>query len=362
MSSCKKCGAGYYVSGSGLTMCYQCTAGSYSLGISAGGDTSCVICIAGSYSNVPGLSSSCPSCQGGTYSSGKGMTLSSDCKQCAAAQYGTGIGMTSNATCMTCGFGQYATGLGMLSSATCTSCLPGSFQPLAAASACNACSVGQYSSGLGAPQCAVCLPGTFSNSSAAVACSPCVAGSYASMSGSSQCATCSVCTPVVAQMASTGCLAGGTSDAVVCACSAGYYGLGIGAAGCTPCPNHTTSQAGQTGSLLGCVCYKGYVCSYTKRIDLTVRVPNMTLASFASDYLSTFISAIARASNITEAQVVIRSAIAAGGRRHMPQGHIIAQFLVSGIEHIVLEELHVGPHRLSLKWEHAHKLNVRRAV
>jgi len=98
---------------------------------------------------------------------------------------------------------------------------------------------------------------------------------------------------------------------VVCRCNSGYYGPGTT---CSPCPANTMSDAFNTSTLLNCRCVAGYVCTYTKRITATVRIPNMTLATFTSSYQAAFLQAIATAAGVDVSHITIVSASTASRR------------------------------------------------
>jgi len=127
------------------------------------------------------------------------------------------------------------------------------------------------------------------------------------------------------------------------------------------CPPFTTSQAGNTSTLLGCRCSPGYACSYSKRIDVTIHIANMTLTQFNDNFMSTFIAAIAKAANVSVSQVLIKSAVVSGARRVAPTSSslLVVCFQVGGSEHLDAEALRSHVRVQKLAWQHAHRVHVR---
>jgi hypothetical protein len=155
--------------------------------------------------------------------------------------------------------------------------------------------------------CSLCPLGHFNNVTGA--CVACSAGSFASIEGATKCFECKTCALDIA-IASQPCAASSANDTVVCTCKSNYYGPGTT---CSPCPANTISEAGNTSSLLNCRCVAGFVCTYTKRIEATVHISNMTLADFTANYQDAFLAAIARAAGVDVSKVTL--VIAKSGRR-----------------------------------------------
>ena len=200
--------------------------------------------------------------------------------------------------------------------------------------------------------CQLCQAGAYSTVSGALdssACTSCSTGNYASAAGSQTCAQCKVCAASIATI-SNPCSAGSKADTVTCACNDGFYGSGVS---CSPCPTYTYSMKNNSASLLGCICMKGFTCSYTKRIYVTVHLSNMTLAYFLSNYKNTFIAGLASAANVTQDKVTIISS-SSTGRRDLKHGLI--KFEVSGAEQLSTPTIK-GFHGV-IEWSHAHSLHV----
>jgi hypothetical protein len=203
--------------------------------------------------------------------------------------------------------------------------------------------------------CTHCTAGHYASAAGASACTGCELGSYTN--GTSACRACTTCPSTVAQLRHP-CGVGATNDSVTCVCNAGYYGPGTS---CALCPLHTTSNDGNTSSILSCECLQGYLCVYTKRVVVTVRIPGMTLAEFG-EYQATFVAAIARAATVNVSQVTILAA--KQGRRllsHIPttQGELTVKFAVLGVT--TMEPLHHDMRRtlyFEMDWQPDHLLHV----
>jgi hypothetical protein len=89
----------------------------------------CLACAAGTYQTGTGIttSASCLACAAGTYGPGVCITTSASCLGCAAGTYQTGVGITTSARCLACGAGTYWTGTGAAGSASCLACVTGTF-------------------------------------------------------------------------------------------------------------------------------------------------------------------------------------------------------------------------------------------
>ena len=232
-SPCKSCTPGQYpVSGCSATKgvtCECCRMGKYS----ALGATTCISCAMGKYSTSP-CSTSCRSCDSGTYQSGTGMTAESNCKPCKAGKFSTVSGRSSESDCISCpagtfsenqtstacllctpgkylsmsgkshcidcSLGMYQTFYGQKSSSDCIGCSAGHFLEYYPVFTCAACSPGTFQTGNGMASlldCISCSPGTYQSFDAATsgeACIECEPGKYLSSSGSSSASNCLACT------------------------------------------------------------------------------------------------------------------------------------------------------------------------
>jgi hypothetical protein len=186
----------------------------------------------------------------------------------------------------------------------------------------------------GYTSCTHCTAGQYASAAGSSACTGCDAGSYTN--GTSACRPCTTCAATAERH--NPCGLGATNDSVTCVCGAGYYGPGTT---CALCPLHTASIAGNTSSILSCECLQGYLCVYTKRVVVTVRIPGMTLAEF-DEYQTAFVAAIARAATVNESQVTILAV--KQGRRllsHIPttQRELTVKFVVLGVT-TMMDSLH----------------------
>jgi len=315
ISLCLSCNLGVYSSGVGMTICTSCILGFYGTSSGATSSASCITCASGTYSTTLGVGS-CIICLQGTYSSGSGMTSSNACLQCVAGTYTNSFGST---VCAYCVNGKYDTGIGMTNSATCLSCAVGSFSSGTGISVCTLCVAGSYSSASG-----------ISNDSA---CTLCQAGTYSSGLGYSTCQQCIGC---------SSCPTGSTSDPTVCDCPAGYYGPST--TGCTKCPPNTNSSQGST-TALGCRCFAGYVCTYTKviRISLLMDFVNTPAPTTATALLNSALMA-----SVAQAAGVPVSNIQVVGITQVPQGRRRALKQMTTYEVVCLVS-GVGPHSRRLR-------------
>jgi hypothetical protein len=302
-------------------------------------------------------------------SGGGGSTPTLTCPACSA-------GYRSNAGddhCTPCGVGLYSNAS---NSSTCLLCAIGTYAPIANASACLQCAAGQFSNSSAASTCQQCVAGKFASAPGGSNCTSCPAGQFSKAPGASACANCTQCTASnLGGITKATCLQDSTSDTGNCSCASGYYGTGIALgsmAGCTPCPANTNST-GEGGNrlLLDCKCKPGYSCSYTKRIDITIHIANMTLTNFNNTFMSTFIAAIAKAANVSVSQVQISSAVVSRGgarrallpsQRTSRSSTLVVQFQVRGGEHLDAEALRAHALVQKLAWQHAHHVHVRRAL
>ena len=68
---------------------------------------------------------------------------------------------------------------------------------------------------------------------------------------------------------------------------------------------HTTSVFGHTETILACRCMQGFVCSYTKRINVVLRILNLTVPIDQNNNvnLNDYVAAIANAAGVPIANV-----------------------------------------------------------
>jgi hypothetical protein len=194
------------------------------------------------------------------------------------------------------------------STARCTSfntnicCGPGTYFVGGIHTECQTCPTGTYSYDGSDTACTDCAIGTYSSSSQTQTCKKCEAGTYTSTTKSISCQPCKTCT-MDAQLQFTECAAGSTSDTVVCVCMAGFYNL---TSTCARCPPNTISAvSNRSTTILNCRCIAGYVCTYTKRLSVKVRLYNTTLAGFDIKQRLFLISAMASAAGVSTSSVSI---------------------------------------------------------
>ena len=239
---CAACAPGSY-SNAGATVCANCSAGTFMIGLR------CANCSGGFYSTTGATSCSpCANLIGNaTYLANQPGTNATNCPLACRAGFNYAPGLNA---CSQCAVGQWSAS-GSTACSACTSLPTNSTYAGVGTSALNcpfACNGGYYQSGAAclpcAPgtmgvlgtSCATCPAGTYS-AAAATNCTACAPGFYA-LSGWSNCTACAagtrilagVCTPCVASSYSG-------SNATACsACAAGLYSL-AGATACTTCPN-----------------------------------------------------------------------------------------------------------------------------
>ena len=389
VSSCIACAAGSYTINPGTTTCSLCNAFAYSTGVGISNSSACISCGPGFFvtNSNSGASSSaicrqcftgtystsiiasyCPACRGGSYSSGLGMTSSSACTLCTAGTYAYCVlsqgsyvpvsGMSRSVdACIGCPAGSYSSGSGTtLWSSACISCDKGSYSSSTGISACTLCVPGTYSAN-SSSYCSQCAAGSYGTGSgmndSTSACVGCQAGSYNSGSGSSDVSACQLCETGTYSsglgysacqlcMGCSSCPTGSTSDPTVCDCPAGYYRNPL--AGCTQCPPNTNSSQGST-TALGCRCFAGYVCTYTKviRISLLMDFINTPAPTTATALLNSALMA-----SVAQAAGVPVSNIQVVGITQVPQGRRRALKQMTTYEVVCLVS-GVGPHSRRLR-------------
>lgn len=349
-SSCTQCGNNQYQNSSVLhsLSCLPCQTGKYSLGQSS----TCFDCATAPANSYGSLA--CRNCATGKYA----VMYATNCVDCSAGTY---MSQTASTACVLCEPGSYSSDVG---ASVCQSCAPGKYASSAGSTACDDCPAGTYGSAEGAVSqsgCLACPAGQFCASSGTVAPQNCTAGNY-SDSGASACTQCGA--GLVSQDGAAYCTAPP-------ACSAGLYGL---APDCHPCPPNTISSPGRTATLLDCRCLPGFVCSYTKRINVVLTLHNITweMTTVAGLSQSAVIDAIAQAAGVSRDMVIINSMFHAGstgGRRLLGKlmgGAGLKMFItVSGAEGLDVSKAYelLGenlPVQAHIAWEHKHVLRVAR--
>ena len=360
------CPAGSYCATPAVVPPTTCPAGSYC----PGGVTAFIPCVQGSFSNVIGLSA-CPICSLGTFGNATGATVCTDCPfgykcptfgttapiLCAAGYYA----YAKFDTCYECPRGKYGSVPG---TQWCSTCAAGTYTSAYASTSCLSCTKGYFSNITGMSACASCPAGTFGNTTAATMCFNCNAGSFASEQGATKCYECKTCAIDIAT-SNQPCAESSANDKN-CTCKSNYYGPGTT---CSPCPANTISEAGNTSSLLNCRCVAGFVCKYTKRIEATVHISNMTLAEFTANYQAAFLAAIAKAAGVDVSKVTF--VVARSGRRLLslwPGASMAPQELT--IKFYVHDATTLNPTLPALRrtlgfvfeieWQHDHILHVER--
>jgi hypothetical protein len=109
------------------------------------------------------------------------------------------------------------------------------------------------------------------------------------------------------------CPQGATINNVTCGCAENLYGI---AGDCHPCPSNTQTISPNAESLLDCRCIPGYVCQYSKRINVRLTLTNITwdLLNVTNIANSQIIDAIAAAAGVPRKNVVINGVVGSGRR------------------------------------------------
>ena len=330
-SSCDDCAAGSYASLVGSSICQTCMPGAYSTSSRASGVSACQACMPGSYSTSAGASdvSTCQACMPGSYSTSAGASDVSTCQGCMAGTYSTSNGASDVSACQSCYAGSYSTSTGASDNSVCQGCIMGSFASAYGASSCAYCVAGSYTSTDGSSGCQACTAGTyasFTGASDALDCQSCTGGTYSTSTGASDASVCQNCSAGNYSLSgATKCLNcdnGFTSleASSVCTlippCPLGSYGT---TPSCNPCPANTNSSTNHTSTLLDCRCLPGYVCTYTKRINLRLTLLNITwdMLDVAGLANSRVIDAIAAAAGVSRDHVAITGIVAGTPARRM---------------------------------------------
>ena len=280
--TCQSCPAGQYNQGcsqSEAGTCVNCPAGSSSPTGSTGQDQ-CKQCDANFFAESGGLCTACGSGNSPPGSEsvedckcGEGFEVSADQARCEKCRAGTYKGATDE-TCTACARGKYLDYEGATSWSDCLSCPANSWSleegsqvrsecqcnagyQASSDGTCEPCAAGYYKFEVGNGQCEECLSGSIAPSTGATECSECPADSYANASTS--------CVPCVEHASSSSgsvqcaCDAGYTGDGITCqACVAGKFKASSGAAICTPCTQHSTTNAPASIASSACLCNAGY--------------------------------------------------------------------------------------------------------
>jgi hypothetical protein len=116
------------------------------------------------------------------------------------------------------------------------------------------------------------------------------------------------------------------------------------------------SKAGNTASLLGCICLPGYVCSYTKQILVQIHIANTTVAQFNASMAEALVQSVAHAANVDTSQVnIISVSMGSSLHRALPTV-LVAKCQVHGSDYLWHEA--VGHQQVT--WQHAHTMSITR--
>ena len=343
-------------------VCKPCSGNTYALvGFSA-----CFLCSPGTYFNG-NRSASCPSCSAGWYATGSGF---SECLSCSEGSYSA----STSQNCTLCAAGFFSN---LTAQTACIECAPGDHTHVTGHTACTNCPTcdinATYLGGIcwsqGHNTSCSCNAGFYG---AGFQCTACPYGQYAPSNASLTCLNCTQCSPFATTLSP--CISASKANTAVCSCNLGYYGSGLA---CSPCPPHTQTLSLNTTTLLGCRCLGGFVCSYTKRISATLRIPNMSLANFTANFQNNFMQAIAKAAGVLVNNIKLTATVA--GRRllafepppttpsvawgqNAPQ-ELTVKFHIHGSDYLHPAHAALGPLRkttsFEIEWEHAHDVHVR---
>lgn len=197
-TTCTSCQAGTYLgtnSGTGEAACLQCPAGSWS----AAGAMQCTPCGAGYYGDAAGATSiaTCHKCPAGSWS---GLSVTGSCSDCGAGRWSDQEGLTALTDCSKCPAGTWSNAARLTSSADCIKCEKGSYSITEGATGpgtCLDCPAGTWSDQLGinsADLCTRCGVGTYLEVSrqSSNTCIPCDEGTYSQALGANNASTCQV--------------------------------------------------------------------------------------------------------------------------------------------------------------------------
>ena len=207
--TCSLCPAGSFHAGNN---CNYCTPGKFS---TIPGSTSCTSCESGTYSQATGANSAttCTPCPVGKFSESSG---SADCTQCPAGTNSTSTGASSADDCLDCGIGKFGTS----DASACIDCVAGRFATNPKSSSCQQCGAGTASSAIAATlasTCVDCVAGSFSPISGSPSCTLCIAGEFEALAGQVECS--GRCPPPQAQSSfARGSTTVDELDCVTCLC------------------------------------------------------------------------------------------------------------------------------------------------
>ena len=257
---------------------------------------------------------SCQQCPAGYYTSSVG---TSSCTQCpdgftsdSGASQCTAISIVAQAT--TAQPTTSTTAQPTTTTPVQIPCAAGTFSLFPDSSACQNCSAGTYSSFSGSSVCQNCSAGTYSSFSGSSACQNCSAGNYTAIraTGCLQCDS-----GYTSLQASDECT-------LIPSCSIGSYGT---PPDCSPCPPNTNSSVNHTSNLLDCRCLPGFICSYTKRINVRLTLKNITwdMLTLSGIANSPVIDAIAKAAGVPKENVIINGIFTSPSARRMMRGQFL---------------------------------------
>jgi hypothetical protein len=179
-------------------------------------------------------------------------------------------------------------------------------------------------------------------------CPSCSAGSY-SPSGVSVCSKCAAGFTSQA----------GSSTCIAVPCSVGYYGVGPL---CSPCPANTNSSGGFNLTVLDCRCLAGFVCTYTKQINVVLTLNSITwdMTTIAGLSQNAIIDAIAQAAGVPREKVVISSIFS--GRRLLRLQRREVHVTVHGAEGLDIDSVYRQLNVSHVAWTHRHSVHVAREL
>ena len=174
---CESCSPGTYSSQQGSSVCDDCPAGTYIIGIGARSAINCTECPSGSYSDDG--ASGCTPCAAGSWR--RYNASEANCTECDAGSFSTIVGASDSSACKVCESGSYSSA----GSDYCSPCAAGWWQSEIGTSSCISCDAGSFSTTIGASEesvCQACGSGTYSGIGSSI-CVQCGAFSWQNESG-----------------------------------------------------------------------------------------------------------------------------------------------------------------------------------